>query len=95
MELSSRPHPTIADLRIIRLVGGEPGRLIAGGVTAGLAGALLLSRVLQSFLYQVESNDPATLIIVALLFVGVALLACWAPVRRATRVHPAQALRCE
>ncbi len=81
------------DIRNLMISDGF--RLIAGGVTAGLAGALLLSRVLQSFLYQVEPNDPATLIIVALLFVGVALLACWAPVRRATRVHPAQALRCE
>ena len=70
-------------------------RLIAGGVAAGLAGALVLSRVLRSFLYEVEPNDPATLIAVALLFVGEALLACWAPARRATRVDPMETLRCE
>ncbi len=81
------------DIRNLILSDGL--RLIAGGVTAGLAGALALSRVLRSFLYEVEPNDPATLITVALLFAGVALLACWAPVRRATRVHPVNALRCE
>ena len=70
-------------------------RLIAGGVAAGLAGALVLSRVLRSFLYEVEPNDPATLFAVAMLFIGVALLACWPPTRRATRVDPMKTLRCE
>ncbi len=70
-------------------------RLIAGGVAAGLAGALVLSRVLRSFLYEVEPNDPATLFAVAMLFIGVALLACWPPTRRATRVDPMRTLRCE
>ncbi|MCL4850303.1 MAG: ABC transporter permease [Bryobacteraceae bacterium] len=70
-------------------------RLLGGGGAAGLAGALVLSRVLRSFLYEVEPNDPATLIAVALLFIGVALLACWAPARRATRVDPMETLRCE
>jgi ABC-type lipoprotein release transport system permease subunit len=46
-------------------------------------------------LYEVEPNDPATLIAVAMLFIGVALLACWAPTRRATRVDPMETLRCE
>jgi putative ABC transport system permease protein len=70
-------------------------RLIAGGVAAGLAGALLLSRALRSFLYEVEPNDPATLFAVAMLFIGVALMACWPPTRRATRVDPMKTLRCE
>jgi len=54
-----------------------------------------LSRVLQSFLFGVQPNDPATLLIIALLFVGVALLACWLPIRRATQVDPLEALRYE
>lgn len=70
-------------------------RLIAGGVAAGLAGALVFSRVLRTFLYQVEPNDPATLIGVAVLFVAVALVACWAPARRAARIDPMATLRCE
>ncbi len=81
------------DIRTLILSDGL--RLIAGGVAAGLAGALVFSRVLRSFLYEVEPNDPATLIAVAMLFIGVALLACWAPTRRATRVDPMKTLRCE
>ncbi|MCC6859477.1 MAG: ABC transporter permease [Bryobacterales bacterium] len=81
------------DIRTLILSDGL--RLIAGGVAAGLAGALVFSRVLRSFLYEVEPNDPPTLLAVAMLFIGVALLACWAPARRATRVDPMKMLRCE
>ncbi|HEV2446545.1 MAG TPA: hypothetical protein VGS58_11505, partial [Candidatus Sulfopaludibacter sp.] len=68
---------------------------IAGGVIAGSAAALLLSRVLRSFLFGVDAADPATFILVGLLFGGVALLACWAPIRRAATVDPIEALRYE
>ena len=81
------------DLR--NLVLAEGFRLIAGGVISGIAAAILLSRVLKSFLFEVEPGDPATLAGVCLLFVGVALLACWVPVRRAARVDPLEALRYE
>jgi hypothetical protein len=74
---------------------GEGLRLIALGVTAGLAAAIFLSRVLRPFLFEVEPTDPVTLIAVGLLFVGVALLACWAPARRAAKVDPLEALRSE
>ncbi len=85
-----------AERRDIRkLILSDGFRLIAGGVVAGLAGALVLSRVLRSFLFEVEPTDPATLIGVGLLFVGVALLACWVPTRRALEVHPLEALRYE
>jgi putative ABC transport system permease protein len=50
---------------------------------------------LRSFLFEVEPADPVTLIGVGLLFAGVAALACWAPGRRAARVDPIEALRCE
>jgi putative ABC transport system permease protein len=80
---------------ILRLVFGEGLRLIAGGVTVGLAAAIVLSRVLRSFLFEVEPTDPITLIAVGLLFVGVAMLACWAPARRAAKVDPLLALRSE
>jgi putative ABC transport system permease protein len=80
---------------IRNLIFAEGFRLIAGGVIAGLAAALVLSRVLRSFLFEVEPTDPATLIGVALLFAGVALLACWAPTRRAAKVDPVEALRYE
>ena len=85
-----------AQQRDIRnLVFAEGFRLIAGGVISGIAAALLLSRVLKSFLFEVEPTDPATLIVVGLLFASVALLACWAPTRRAARVDPIEALRYE
>jgi putative ABC transport system permease protein len=78
---------------IRRLILGEGFRLIAGGVLAGIALAVVLSRVLRSFLFAVEPSDPVTFIVVGALFVGVGLLACWAPVRRAGKVDPLEALR--
>jgi len=80
---------------IRNLVFAEGFRLIAGGVISGMAAALVLSRVLKSFLFEVEPTDPATLIVVGLLFASVALLACWAPTRRAAKVDPIEALRYE
>jgi putative ABC transport system permease protein len=67
--------------------------LIASGVVAGAALAIVLSRVLRSFLFEVQPSDPATFIIVGALFVAVGLLACWLPVRRAATVDPLEALR--
>jgi len=85
-----------AERRDIRnLVFAEGFRLIAGGILAGLAAALVLSRVLQSFLFGVEPTDPITLIGVGVLFAAVAFLACWVPTHRATRVNPVEALRYE
>jgi putative ABC transport system permease protein len=85
-----------AQRRDIRnLVFAEGFRLIAGGILAGTAAALVLSRVLQSFLFGVEPTDPLTLIGVGVLFTFVALLACWVPTQRATRVNPVEALRYE
>jgi len=80
---------------IRKLVLGEGFRLISGGVLSGIAGAVLLSRVLKSFLFEVDPGDPLTLLGVGLLFIAVALLACWVPVRRAARVDPLEALRYE
>jgi putative ABC transport system permease protein len=57
--------------------------------------AVVSSRVLSSFLFDVQPSDPLTLVIVGALFVGVALLACWVPVRHAATVDPLEALRYE
>jgi putative ABC transport system permease protein len=85
-----------AERRDIRnLVFAEGFRLIAGGVVTGIAAALIVSRVLSTFLFEVEPTDPATLLGVGLLFVGVSLLACWVPTRRAVKVDPLEALRYE
>jgi len=80
---------------IRNLIFGEGFRLIASGVLAGVALAIVLSRVLRTLLFEVQPSDPMTLIVVGALFVGVALLACWLPVRRAAKVDPLEALRYE
>jgi putative ABC transport system permease protein len=80
---------------ILKLVFGEGLRLIAGGVAAGLAASIALSQFLKSFLYGVSPTDPLILLGVGFLFVCVALLACWIPARRATKVDPLEALRYE
>jgi len=92
-ELAIRSAVGAQQSDIRRLIFGEGIRLIAGGVFAGIALAVILSRVLRSFLFEVQPSDPVTFIVVAALFVGVGLLACWAPVRRAGKVNPLEALR--
>jgi putative ABC transport system permease protein len=94
-ELAIRSAVGAQQSDIRKLIFGEGFRLIAGGVLIGAALAIVLSRVLRSFLFEVQPSDPATLIIVGGLFVGVGLLACWMPVRRAAKVDPLEALRYE
>jgi putative ABC transport system permease protein len=92
-ELAIRSAVGAQQSDIRKLIFGEGFRLIASGVLAGMALAVILSRALRSFLFGVQPSDPATFIVVGALFVGVALLACWAPVRRAGKVDPLEALR--
>ena len=94
-ELAIRSALGAQQKNIRMLIFGEGFQLIAGGVLAGVAVAMVVSRVLRSFLFGVQPSDPATLIVVGALFAAVALLACWGPVRRATMVDPLEALRYE
>jgi len=80
---------------VLKLVIGEGMLLALIGMTIGLAAALGLTRFLSDLLYGVSAVDPLTFGVIALLQIGVALLACWLPARRATRVDPMVALRCD
>ena len=89
MALGARP------LDVFKLVLRQGMILALIGVVVGVAGALALTRVMSSLLFGVTERDPLTFSVVAALLITVALIACFIPARRATRVDPLIALRCE
>jgi putative ABC transport system permease protein len=80
---------------VLRLVIGQSMRVVILGLVLGIAGALALARTMQSLLFEISPFDPLTFIAVAVLLGLAALLACWLPARRATKVSPIEALRSE
>jgi ABC-type antimicrobial peptide transport system permease subunit len=80
---------------VLKLVIGQGAKLIGIGLSAGLLVAVAGSRLIAGLLYQVSAFDALIYLPVLLALGAVALLACWIPARRATRVDPMIALRSE
>ena len=80
---------------VLKAVAAQGMRPVLGGLAIGLVASYGLTRLMTGMLYGVSAGDPVTLLGVALVLAGVALVATLVPARRATRVMPVVALRCE
>jgi putative ABC transport system permease protein len=80
---------------VLKMVVKQGMRLATIGVVIGLAGAFALTRLMKDFLFGVNASDPLTFGVIALILTLIALLACYFPARRATKVDPLVALRYE
>jgi putative ABC transport system permease protein len=89
LALGARPRD------LLRLVVGQGMILTLIGLIIGVGASFALTRLIENLLFGVSPTDPLTFIVIPLLLAGVALLACWMPARRATRVDPLAALKYE
>jgi putative ABC transport system permease protein len=80
---------------VLRLIIHEGMKVALIGCAVGLAASFALTRIIRSLLFHVSPTDPLAFCASGFLVVLVALLACWLPARRATRINPMLALRCE
>ena len=94
-EIGIRVALGAAAYEVVALIGRRTGIVVGVGLLAGIAGALAATQFLQSQLWDVTPSDPATFVLVPLLFALVAVVAAFFPMRRAIAVDPTTALRCE
>jgi putative ABC transport system permease protein len=94
-ELAIRMAVGAQHRQLLALIMRQGLKLITLGVVLGTAAAVALARVLSALLFGVGPTDPLTFVSAVTLFTLVALLACWVPARRATKVDPLEALRYE
>jgi ABC-type antimicrobial peptide transport system permease subunit len=80
---------------VMKLIVGQGLKLVLLGLALGIAGALAMTRFLKTMLFGISPTDPMTFGSIAVMLTAVALLACWIPARRATKVDPLVALRHE
>ncbi len=80
---------------VLRLVMSAAMGMVVLGLVVGVAGALVLTRVMRSLLYEVSPTDPLALVVATLLLAGAALVASWLPARAGTRVDPMITMRSE
>src|SRR5262249_42743488 len=80
---------------VLKLIMRQGLALTLTGVAAGWLVAVALTRLMKSLLFEVSDTDPLTYLFVSALLLAVAMLACWIPTRRATRIDPLNALRHE
>lgn len=78
---------------VLTLVLGQGGLLVGAGAIIGLLASAVAARVIESLLFGVGAADPLTLTAVPAVLLGVGLLACWLPARRAARINPTDVLR--
>ena len=82
-------------LDVLRMVLRDGARMMLMGAAIGLVAALALTRLMASMLFGVRPTDPFTFVAVVVLLSGITLFACYLPARRAAKVDPMVALRCE
>ena len=94
-EIGIRMALGAAQRSVVQMVMGQGIAIAGAGLVLGLAGALALNRVMASLLFGVQPTDPATFLVVSATIVTVAVIACFLPARRASRVDPMVVLRDE
>src|SRR5262245_21573331 len=80
---------------VLRSFIKQGATLVLIGVAIGVVAAWALTRLMATMLFETRATDPATFALIALMLAGIAIVACWIPARRAAKVDPVVALRCE